>query len=181
MKYLVSIGVKGLYISGTTGEVFNLSLQEKLLLIQAYKEALDKLPKEQKLLTMVLVSSTVVKEVIELTKKVEELGFDCVALLPPIYYTVTTKNELINYLKLVAEAAPNTPLLYYHSPLKTGELKCEFCLCQKLCLFLIGSLQLFLKTLFRLLSMKFRSLLRSSSATQIWSATNLVRVILGIK
>lgn len=144
VKYLVSIGVKGLYICGTTGEVFNLTLQEKLLLIKAYKNALDELPAEQKLLTMVLVSSTVVKEVIELTKKVEELGFDCIALLPPIYYTVTTKKELINYMKQVAESAPNTPLLYYHSPLKTGELKCKFFYLTKSCLYTIFNLLLFL-------------------------------------
>lgn len=126
LQHLIKIGVKGLYLTGTTGEVFTLTLEEKIAMIEAYKSALDQLPESQKLLTMVLVSSTVNKDVIKLAKRVEELGFDCIALLPPIYYTANTKNELVTYVKQIAQqGAPNTPILYYNSPMKTGELKCK--------------------------------------------------------
>ncbi len=116
-----------MFISGTTGEGFLLSVNERLSLIQAWRQALDQLKDTQQLLAIVNVSSTVVDDVESLASKVESLGFDGVALLPPIYYTVSTREQLVGYLKpILQKAAPGTPFLYYHIPSLSGELKCTF-------------------------------------------------------
>lgn len=125
-KYLAKIGVRGVYIIGTTGECYNLTLAEKIAVAQAWRQAIDALPSDQKLTAVINISGTVVSEVIELAKKVEALGFDGTALLPPIYYTATSKGHLVKYVQRILEqGAPNTPFLYYHIPFMTGELKFE--------------------------------------------------------
>ncbi|OTF78740.1 hypothetical protein BLA29_014272, partial [Euroglyphus maynei] len=42
-RHLINIGVKGVYILGTTGESFTLTLEEKCHLIRAWNDALLKL------------------------------------------------------------------------------------------------------------------------------------------
>lgn len=123
---MIKIGIKGVFISGTTGEGFLLSVDERVSLIEAWSQALDQLKDTQKLLAIVNVSSTVVNDVEYLASKVENLGFDGVALLPPIYYTLNKREQLVAYLKpILQKAAPETPFLYYHIPSLTGELKCK--------------------------------------------------------
>lgn len=125
-SYLARIGVQGVYIIGTTGEGYSLSLAEKLSLVEAWRTALDALPADRRLVAVVNVSSTVVTEAVTLAARVEELGFDGVALLPPIYYVAPSKDHLVEYISdIQSRGAPNTPLLYYHIPSFTGELKFE--------------------------------------------------------
>lgn len=124
--YLVRIGVQGVYIIGTTGEGYSLSLSEKLSLVEAWRAAIDALPADHKLVSVVNVSSTVLHEAVTLAAKVEALNFDGMALLPPIYYQAPTKDHLVEYVKdVVNRGAPKTPFLYYHIPSFTGELKCK--------------------------------------------------------
>ena len=119
--------MKGVYIIGTTGEGYSLALNEKISLIQAWRKAIDALPNENRLVAVVNVSSTVVSEIFQLAAKVEELNFDGVALLPPIYYQATTICHLTKYIKQILDkCAQNTPFLYYHIPSFTNELKCKF-------------------------------------------------------
>lgn len=125
-NHLTSIGVKGVYILGTTGEGFSLTLMEKVRLVRSWAHTLDKQPEGQRLLAIVNVSSTVVHEALELASHVEELGLDGIALLPPIYYQYGSVNELVAYCKLIVDRVPTLPLLYYHIPFLTGELKCKY-------------------------------------------------------
>lgn len=127
VRHLVEIGVKGAYVIGTTGEGYSLAVKEKLQLVNAWAEALKNLEKSGKKLTVVInCSSTIVPDIHELAAEVERLGFDGVALLPPIYYQYPNLDFLINYLKSVAtKSSPNTPLVFYHIPDFTGVLKFE--------------------------------------------------------
>lgn len=45
---------------------------------------------------------------------------DAILCLPELYFKPKTQEELVEYLKLVGDAAPNTPLLYYHIPAFTN-------------------------------------------------------------
>jgi N-acetylneuraminate lyase len=119
VKYLVDIKVDGVYIIGTTGEGYNLTNDERLAVAKAWRQALDS--SKAKLLAVFNVSSNCVKEALDLSKQVESLGFDAIAVLPPIYYRPSTVQQWVDSLKIFAEAAPNTPLLYYHIPSMAGE------------------------------------------------------------
>ncbi len=114
VQYLKANEVKGVYVHGTTGEGFSLTNVEKLTLAKAYKEAIANHYPE--MLFIVTISSTSMKETQALAKDLEVLGVDALALLPSLYYKVSTPQELVTYVKLVADAAPKTPLLYYYIP-----------------------------------------------------------------
>jgi N-acetylneuraminate lyase len=123
VKYLVDNKVDGVYIIGTTGEGYNLTNDEKLAIAKAWRKAIDE--QNANLLAIINVTSTCIKEALQLSKQVESLGYDAIAVLPPNYYKPTSVNDLINYFKLFGSAAPNTPLLYYHIPFMVGEFDCK--------------------------------------------------------
>jgi N-acetylneuraminate lyase len=123
VKYLVDNKVDGVYVTGTTGEGYNLTNDEKLSIAKAWRKAIDE--ENANLLAIINVTSTCIKEALQLSKEVKSLGYDAIAVLPAIYYRPTCVNDMISYLKLFANAAPNTPLFYYHIPFMVGELNCE--------------------------------------------------------
>jgi dihydrodipicolinate synthase/N-acetylneuraminate lyase len=50
----------------------------------------------------------------------ESLGSDGLLCLPELFNKPQTVDELVKYLTYVGQAAPKTPLLYYHIPSYTG-------------------------------------------------------------
>ena len=52
-------------------------------------------------------------------------GATCIATLPPLYDKPPTLDALLEYLQEVANAAPETPLLYYHFPAQTN-VTCKY-------------------------------------------------------
>jgi N-acetylneuraminate lyase len=50
----------------------------------------------------------------------ESIGSDALLCLPELFNKPQTVDELVRYLTYVAQAAPKTPLLYYHMPSYTG-------------------------------------------------------------
>ncbi|KAJ8952243.1 hypothetical protein NQ314_007575 [Rhamnusium bicolor] len=79
-----------------------------------------KAAKSTKQHVMVQVGGCPLPDVLELAKHAEQVGVDSILCLPELYFKPSTPHELINYLKIVGEAAPKTPLLYYHIPAWTG-------------------------------------------------------------
>lgn len=65
---------------------------------------------------MVQIGGCPLPDVLALAKHAQQIGVDSMLCLPELYFKPTTSEELINYLKQVAGAAPNIPLLYYHIP-----------------------------------------------------------------
>jgi dihydrodipicolinate synthase/N-acetylneuraminate lyase len=50
----------------------------------------------------------------------ESVGVDALLCLPELFNKPVTVDQLVQYLKYVAQAAPKTALLYYHIPSYTG-------------------------------------------------------------
>ena len=50
----------------------------------------------------------------------QETGADSLLCLPELFNKPSSVDEVVDYLRLVAAAAPNTPLLYYHNPAYTS-------------------------------------------------------------
>lgn len=74
---------------------------------------------------MVQIGGTNLPDVLELAQHAEANGADSLLCLPELYNKPTTNAQLINYLKIVGQAAPNTPLLLYHIPSYT-HVDCTF-------------------------------------------------------
>ncbi|XP_074593539.1 N-acetylneuraminate lyase-like [Brevipalpus obovatus] len=116
--YLSRIGVGGVFVHGTTGEGLSLTSEEKKKLTKTWLEEIRS--KYTDWLCVFNVSATCVTETIEQANYYEELGVDAIAVLPPLYYRPLNDEQLLKYLKSVANAAPSTPLIYYHTPIKTN-------------------------------------------------------------
>jgi len=100
-------------LSGTTGEFFTMSFEERVKLFKVIKEAVgDKIP----LIAGVGSVSTI--ETIALAKKAEELGYTTAMIVSP-YYAKPTQNELYNHFKKVAESV-HIQLMLYNIPIFTG-------------------------------------------------------------
>jgi N-acetylneuraminate lyase len=88
VKYLVDNKVDGVYIIGTTGEGYNLANDEKLAIAKTWRKAIDE--QNANLLAIIHVTLTCIKEALQLSKQVESLGYDAIAILPPNYYKQTS-------------------------------------------------------------------------------------------
>jgi 4-hydroxy-tetrahydrodipicolinate synthase len=100
-------------LSGTTGEFFTMSFEERVKLFKVIKDAVgNKIP----LMAGVGCASTI--ETIALAKKAEEIGFEIMMVVSP-YYSKPTQKELYNHFKKVAESV-NIPMMLYNIPIFTG-------------------------------------------------------------
>jgi len=100
-------------LTGTTGEFFTMSFEERVKLFQVIKDAVgNKIP----LIAGVGCASTI--ETVALAKKAEEIGFEIMMVVSP-YYTKPTQKELYNNFKKVAESV-NIQMMLYNIPIFTG-------------------------------------------------------------
>jgi len=100
-------------LSGTTGEFFTMSFEERVKLFEVIKEAVgDKIP----LIAGTGCASTI--ETINLSKKAEELGYELVIVISP-YYTRPNQNEIYNHFNKVANSV-DVQIILYNIPIFTG-------------------------------------------------------------
>lgn len=100
-------------LSGTTGEFFTMSFEERVKLFKVIKDAVgNKIP----LMAGVGCASTI--ETMALAKKAEELGFEIMMVVSP-YYSKPTQKELYNHFKKVAESV-SMQMMLYNIPIFTG-------------------------------------------------------------
>ncbi|XP_014468637.1 PREDICTED: N-acetylneuraminate lyase-like isoform X2 [Dinoponera quadriceps] len=115
-NYLAEKGVKGILVNGSSGEGTLMSVNERKLIAEAWV----KVVKETKQHLMIQVGGASLPDVIELAKHAESLHVDAILCLPELYFKPSTPGQLIEYLEIIGQAAPNTPLLYYHVPMFTN-------------------------------------------------------------
>ncbi|CAH1173994.1 unnamed protein product [Phaedon cochleariae] len=115
-QFLADNGVGGVLVHGSSGESMSMNVQERKSALEEWSKAV----KTTKQHLMVQVGGCPLPDVIELAKHAESIGVDSLLCLPELYFRPTATRQLINYLRIVGEAAPKTPLLYYHIPAWSG-------------------------------------------------------------
>ncbi|CAH0728572.1 unnamed protein product, partial [Brenthis ino] len=111
-KFLADNGIKSVLVGGTTGEHMSLSVADR-------KKIVDEWVKEGKsigLHIMVQVGGAPLADVLDLARYCSEVGVDSLLTLPELYFKPQTASELVSYVELIANVAPNLPVLYYHIP-----------------------------------------------------------------
>lgn len=112
-RLIVDQQADSIILTGTTGEFFTMSFEERVKLFKVIKDAVgDKIP----LMAGVGCASTI--ETVALAKKAQELGFEIMMVVSP-YYTKPTQKELYNHFKKVAESV-NIQMMLYNIPIFTG-------------------------------------------------------------
>ena len=107
VNYLVSQNVHGLYITGSTGETFLMSPDEKREVIDIIVEEVNgRVP------VIAHIGSIGTKITIELGQHAEKSGVDALSALPPFYYGFSNK-EIYNYYNDISNSS-NLPIIVYN-------------------------------------------------------------------
>ena len=113
INYLIDGGVHGLFITGTTGEFYGLTPEEKRAIYQVtLDETRGRVP------IYAGTNGITTRESVMLTQLAEECGLDAVSILTPMFIT-PTQEQLITHYKTIA-ANTSLPVLLYNNPPKTG-------------------------------------------------------------
>ena len=107
VNYLISERVDGLYITGSTGETFLMSQEEK-------KQAIEIIVGEVNGRVPVIahIGSIGTKITTELGQYAEKVGVDALSALPPFYYGFSN-DEIFNYYKDISNST-NLPITVYN-------------------------------------------------------------------
>ena len=113
-SHLVDHGSDGLVICGTTGESPTLSWDEQHQLFSAVKSAVGDRAK-----VLAGTGSNCTAEAVEAIGEAAALGADGALVVVP-YYNKPPQEGLEAHFRAVAQAAPQTPLMLYNIPGRTG-------------------------------------------------------------
>lgn len=108
-----SLGVKGVYACGSTGEGFLLSMEERKQVAKAVKEAAG-----DDFTVIVHIGCASTKESIELAKHAESIGADAISAVPCVYYHLPAESVKLHWESIVD--ATDVPFIIYNIPQLTG-------------------------------------------------------------
>ena len=115
VDYLVSVGVTGLYVAGSTGEGMSLTGAERKAVAEAYIQAsAGRLP------VVVQVGHNSLAEARGLAEHARAAGADVISATSPSYFKPNSVESLVDCMAEIAAAAPDTPFYYYHIPRLTA-------------------------------------------------------------
>ena len=110
---LLSQGVKGFYVDGSTGEAFLLTIEERKQLIRAVAEYA-----KGKCTLIAQIGSIALPEAIGLARCAKDAGYDAISSVPPFYYKFSFE-EIKRYYFTIADAV-DLPMIIYNVPIYTG-------------------------------------------------------------
>lgn len=111
---LISDGIAGLYVCGSTGEGVSLTTAERRGVAEAYVQAsAGRIP------VIVQVGHESIRQAAELAAHAQSIGADAVSAIPPTYFRPGGLATVVACSREVASAAPNLDFFYYHIPSKT--------------------------------------------------------------
>ncbi|XP_035671922.1 N-acetylneuraminate lyase-like [Branchiostoma floridae] len=116
VNHLVSQGVLNVFICGSTGEGASFSLAERKQLTEKWVSA-----GSGKLQNVIVhVGGISIPDSQDLATHAESVGVQGISTLPTVVFKPKNASKVAEHLKMLYDAAPKTPLLYYHLPGYTG-------------------------------------------------------------
>lgn len=113
LGFLIAEGVHGLFVSGTTGEFYGLTPEEKREIFTiAMDEAKGSIP------VYAGTNAITTRETVFLTQLAESCNVDAVSVLTPIFLS-PDQDELYKHYRTIAENT-ELPVVLYNNPPKTG-------------------------------------------------------------
>lgn len=113
VKIYKSLGVKGVYACGSTGEGFLLSTQERKQVAQAVCEAAG-----DDFTVIVHIGCASTKESIELARHAESVGANAVSAVPSVYYHLPPESVKLHWQSIINST--DLPFIIYNIPQLTG-------------------------------------------------------------
>lgn len=112
-NYLFEKGVKGLYVGGSSGECIYQTLEERKQTLQYVAESM-----KGKLTLIAHVGAPSTRDSVILAKYAEELGYDALSSIPPIYFRLP-EDHIKEYWTAMIDAT-DLPFIVYNIPQLTG-------------------------------------------------------------
>lgn len=110
VDFLIDRGIDGFYLTGSTGEGFLMTNEERKLVVETVvKRVAGRKP------VIVHVGDIGTKKSIDLAKHTYEVGADAISSVPPFYWKFN-QEDIYNYYKDISEATP-LPMVVYNVPL----------------------------------------------------------------
>jgi len=110
-RYLIRNGLDGAFVCGSTGEGALLNRRERIALAEKWIEVSD-----GKLKIIIHTGGCNLKDQQSLAVHAEKAGAWAVAAMAPAFLPPGRNEELVEYCKTIAAAAPGLPFYYYHIP-----------------------------------------------------------------
>ena len=118
VKFLIGKNVNGLYLTGSTGEGFLMTNEERMQVVEIVCDEVDgRIP------IMVHVGDIGTKKSILLAKHAYQTGADMISSVPPFYWDFS-EEDMLNYYKDISESTP-LPMTAYNITL-AGEMGIDF-------------------------------------------------------
>lgn len=114
-EWLVTHGVSGAFICGTTGEGLSLTVSERIRVADQWCRVA-----RGKLAIVVHTGHACLHDARELASHAEKCGADAVAAMIPALFKPRSVAELVDCCAQIASASPGLPFYYYHIPSMTG-------------------------------------------------------------
>jgi N-acetylneuraminate lyase len=114
-NWLYQTGVNGVFVNGTNGESLSLTVAERESVLEAWlKESGGRFT------VIAHVGCESIRDTCQLAEHAERNRASALGVMPTTFFKPSSIDQLIQYLSVVAGAAPSLPLFYYHIPSMTG-------------------------------------------------------------
>ncbi len=111
----IEAGLSGVFVCGTTGEGYSLTLSERMETVERWQAfARDDFA------VIVNVSHLCLEDCKALAAHSQRLGVYAIAIMAPCFYKPASAEDLAAFCAEVAAEAPELPFYYYHLPAFTG-------------------------------------------------------------
>lgn len=108
-------GLKGVFINGSSGEGYMLTVDERMQLAEKWVSVV---PQDFKVI--VHVGSCCLRDSVRLARHAREIGAWGIGSMAPPFPHIGRIEELVRYCEQIAAAAPELPFYYYHIPAFNG-------------------------------------------------------------
>ena len=120
-------GLQGVFINGSSGEGYMLTVDERKQLAEAWMQATremltsdDAVAPGVPFKVIVHVGSCCVRDAQELARHAAEIGVWGIGAMAPPFPKIGRVEELVKYCEEIASAAPQLPFYFYHIPAFNG-------------------------------------------------------------
>jgi N-acetylneuraminate lyase len=115
VEQLITQGVSGIFVCGSTGEGPSLTTEERKVLAEAFVQSVNK-----RIPVFVHVGHNSLSDAKSLAEHAQLIGADFISSVSPSYYKMDSVPLLVNSLAGIASRAPQLPFYYYNIPNLTG-------------------------------------------------------------
>jgi N-acetylneuraminate lyase len=112
-RFYADKGIKGLYVGGSSGEGFLLTVEERKQMLEA---VMAEVGTELKIIVHVGAAAT--RDSVALTKHAESLGVAAISAVPNVYYKIPERSIELHWKNIMDSA--DLPFIIYNIPQTTG-------------------------------------------------------------